>query len=54
MTGVIEDLQALDMAGALQESRIKDGLKSYDILQNPDYSRLSEYARIFKDSDSTS
>jgi hypothetical protein len=37
------------MAGMLQASRIKDELKSYDLLQNQNYSRLSEYAKIFKE-----
>ena len=47
--GVIQDLQSKDMEGKLPKSKIKDELKSYDLLQNVTYKRLQRYEEILND-----
>ena len=41
--GVIEDLMHKEMEGKLPDCKIKDDLKTYELLQNNDYKRLTAY-----------
>ena len=43
---LIAQLNTLEKQGRLTESKIKDELQSYDILRNPQYSRLCELKNV--------
>lgn len=49
MPQLIDELQVKDMEGKLSFSKIKDELKSYDILRNENYSRLMVYEKILNE-----
>ena len=43
---LIAELNVKEKQGTLSESLIKDELQSYDILRNPEYSRLCELKNV--------
>ena len=43
---LIAELNIKEKQGLLSESEIKDELQSYDILRNPEYSRLCELKNV--------